>query len=207
RAKAVAQAVGRALSAARHRASTEAGFHDASGAVAGERAAVRDRGRAGTARPGAPRPPASRCHSAFACGAHLMSQESRDAAVGSADPRTVVPALRARLHAAAELMRPLSIVHTENSCGWGGQEIRILTEARGMQDRGHRVTLLTPPEAPIAAAGARMGLSVVPVPIQKKRPPGLLALRNWIAAHRSDIDVVNSHSSTDSWLCAIACAT
>jgi len=26
--------------------------------------------------------------------------------------------------------RPLSIVHSENSCGWGGQEIRILTEAR-----------------------------------------------------------------------------
>ena len=28
-------------------------------------------------------------------------------------------------------MKALSIVHTENSCGWGGQEIRILTEARG----------------------------------------------------------------------------
>ena len=36
-------------------------------------------------------------------------------------------------------MPPLSIVHTENSCGWGGQEIRILTEARGFLDRGHRV--------------------------------------------------------------------
>ncbi len=34
-------------------------------------------------------------------------------------------------------MKPLSIVHTENSCGWGGQEIRILTEARGILDRGH----------------------------------------------------------------------
>ena len=40
--------------------------------------------------------------------------------------------------------RPLAILHTENSTGWGGQEIRILTEARGMLDRGHQVMLLTP---------------------------------------------------------------
>ena len=32
-------------------------------------------------------------------------------------------------------MKPLAIVHTENSCGWGGQEIRILTEARGFSPR------------------------------------------------------------------------
>jgi hypothetical protein len=104
-------------------------------------------------------------------------------------------------------MRPLSIVHTENSCGWGGQEIRILTEAHGMQERGHRITLLAPPEAPISSAGQRMGLAVVTLPIQKKRLPGVLALRRWIAANRPSIDVLNTHSSTDSWLSAIACAT
>jgi glycosyltransferase involved in cell wall biosynthesis len=104
-------------------------------------------------------------------------------------------------------MKPLAIVHTENSCGWGGQEIRILTEAHGMQARGHRVTLIAPPEAPIAAAGAKMGLPVVTLPIQKKRLPGLLALRRWIATNRRAIDVVNTHSSTDSWLSALACAS
>jgi glycosyltransferase involved in cell wall biosynthesis len=104
-------------------------------------------------------------------------------------------------------MQPLSIVHTENSCGWGGQEIRILTEARGMLDRGHRVTLLAPPEAPIAAAGVRMGIPVITLPIQKKRLRGFLALRRWLAANRGAIDVLNTHSSTDSWLCALACAT
>src|SRR5882672_8290881 len=104
-------------------------------------------------------------------------------------------------------MQPLSIVHTENSCGWGGQEIRILTEARGMLDRGHRVTLIAPPEAPIAGAGARMGIPVVGLPIQKKRLPGLVALRHWLAANRGEVDVLNTHSSTDSWLSAAACAT
>jgi glycosyltransferase involved in cell wall biosynthesis len=104
-------------------------------------------------------------------------------------------------------MQPLSIVHTENSCGWGGQEIRILTEARGMQDRGHRLTLVTPPEAPIASAGERMGIPVVRMALRKKRLACLWALRQWLAANRSRIDVVNTHSSTDSWLAALACAT
>ena len=104
-------------------------------------------------------------------------------------------------------MSPLSIVHTENSCGWGGQEIRILTEARGMQDRGHRLTLITPAEAPIASAGDRMGIPVVRIAIGRKRPSCLWALRRWLVANRSRIDVVNTHSSTDSWLAGLACAT
>ena len=104
-------------------------------------------------------------------------------------------------------MKPLSIVHTENSCGWGGQEIRTLTEARGFLDRGHRVTLVAPNEAPIAAAGERLGLPVVRLDIRAKRPRNFLALRRWLAAERPRIDIVNTHSSTDSWLSALACAT
>ena len=104
-------------------------------------------------------------------------------------------------------MRPLSIVHTENSCGWGGQEIRILTEARGFLDRGHRVTLVAPGEAPIAPAAERLGIPVVRIDIRKKRVAALVALRRCLAARRTEIDVLNSHSSTDSWLCALACAT
>ncbi len=103
--------------------------------------------------------------------------------------------------------RALSIVHTENSCGWGGQEIRILTEARGFLDRGHRITLITPAEAPIAPAAERIGIPVVRMDIRKKRPGSFVALRRWLAAHRAGIDVLNTHSSTDSWLGALACAT
>jgi len=76
-----------------------------------------------------------------------------------------------------------------------------------MQARGHRVTLIAPAEAPIAAAGVKMELPVVTLPIAKKRLPALLALRRWLAAHRAQIDVINTHSSTDSWLSAMACAT
>lgn len=104
-------------------------------------------------------------------------------------------------------MRPLAIVHTENSCGWGGQEIRILTEARGMLDRGHQVTLIAPKEAPIAPAAERLGIPLVHLDIRRKRLAPWLALRGWLAEHRGKVDVVNTHSSTDSWLAALACAT
>src|SRR5487761_2724963 len=96
----------------------------------------------------------------------------------------------------------MHIVHTESSCGWGGQEIRVLEEAAGMQARGHRVTLLCPREAPIYAEAARRGVSAVALPIARKGVGGIGAMRAWLARNRSD--VLNSHSSTDSWLAALA---
>ncbi len=102
---------------------------------------------------------------------------------------------------------PLSIVHTESSIGWGGQEIRILTEARGMLERGHQVRLLTPANAAMLPAAKKMGVPVTAVNISKKRPAPLLALRHWLADHAAEVDVINTHSSTDSWLAALACAT
>ena len=102
------------------------------------------------------------------------------------------------------MKRALSIVHTENSCGWGGQEIRILTEAQGMLARGHHVTLVTPASADIYPAAKLRNIPVVALPIEKKRPRALLALRRWLAARHGAFDVINTHSSTDSWLVALA---
>lgn len=103
--------------------------------------------------------------------------------------------------------RPLSILHTESSIGWGGQEIRILTEAQGMLRRGHCITLVTPPEAMLLPAAHQMGLPVVSLPIGAKKMGALMALRRWLAANGRDFDVINMHSSTDSWLSALACRT
>lgn len=96
----------------------------------------------------------------------------------------------------------MKIVHTEASLGFGGQEMRILTEAAGLQERGHQLTLLCPQEAEIYSIAKARGLDVVALPIGKKRLPGLIALYRWLKANRPD--VVNTHSSTDSWLTAIA---
>jgi glycosyltransferase involved in cell wall biosynthesis len=103
--------------------------------------------------------------------------------------------------------RPLSILHTESSVGWGGQEIRILTEARGMMRRGHRITLLCPPDAKLLPAAQKMELPVIALPIGAKRRGALMALRRWLALHGREFDVINTHSSTDSWLSALACRT
>jgi glycosyltransferase involved in cell wall biosynthesis len=99
-------------------------------------------------------------------------------------------------------MRKLHIVHTEASLGWGGQEIRILTEAQGMIGRGHRITLLCPAEANIYREGIASGLDVLALPIARKKPSGIAVLRRWM--HEHSVDVVNTHSSTDAWLVALA---
>lgn len=97
---------------------------------------------------------------------------------------------------------PMRIVHTESSCGWGGQEIRVLNEAAGMIRRGHAVTLLCPPESRIYQEAGQRGVPAAALPIGRKRLVGVRAIRQWIKANRPD--VVNTHSSTDTWLVALA---
>jgi glycosyltransferase involved in cell wall biosynthesis len=64
------------------------------------------------------------------------------------------------------------------------------------------VTLLCPPEARIYAEAPAWQVPATAVPIAKKRPKGLGALLGWFKANRCD--VVSTHSSTDSWLTALA---
>jgi glycosyltransferase involved in cell wall biosynthesis len=97
----------------------------------------------------------------------------------------------------------LRVLHTEASLGWGGQEIRILTEARGVARRGHAVTLAAPGESRIYQEAPRFGVQAVALPIGRKRLPGALALRKLLASQ--GFDLVNTHSSTDTWLAALAC--
>jgi glycosyltransferase involved in cell wall biosynthesis len=104
-------------------------------------------------------------------------------------------------------MKPLAIIHTESSLGWGGQEIRILSEAKNMLSRGHRVILLTPASAEIYPAAKKIGIPVEAIDIAKKRISGVMALRRWLIEHGAQYDLINSHSSTDSWLSAVALAS
>ena len=99
----------------------------------------------------------------------------------------------------------MKILHTESSLGWGGQEIRVLTEARGVARAGHEVLLAAPAEARISAEARRFGVAVERLPIGRKGIKGVVALRRLLAQRA--FDVVNTHSSTDTWLAAIAGAT
>jgi glycosyltransferase involved in cell wall biosynthesis len=101
--------------------------------------------------------------------------------------------------------KPLRILHTESSLGWGGQEIRVLGEARGMRRRGHDVHLAASAESRIAREAARYEVPCTTAAIAKKRPGGVFAMRGVL--DRGQFDVVNTHSSTDTWLAALACLT
>jgi len=96
----------------------------------------------------------------------------------------------------------MKILHTESSCGWGGQELRVLEEAAGMQARGHEVLIAAPAESRIYAEAGKRGVPAVALPIAGKNLAGLRALRRLLAGQRPD--VINTHSSTDSWLAALA---
>ncbi len=95
------------------------------------------------------------------------------------------------------------ILHSEWSTGWGGQEIRIINEARGVTERGHRVVIVAPPGARILAHAHAAGLAARELPMHHGfdlRAIG--ALRRIIRSERADI--VNTHSSIDSWVGAFA---
>lgn len=98
----------------------------------------------------------------------------------------------------------MKILHTESSCGWGGQEIRTLTESEGMMQRGHQVTIACPEHSKIYEAALKRGIPAVALPIQKKKLSSLWAMHQYLSAHH--FDVVNTHSSTDSWLVSLCLA-
>ncbi len=97
----------------------------------------------------------------------------------------------------------LRILHTESSLGWGGPELRILTEAAGLRRRGHDVRIASPRQAPIFVEAERFGIPVLALPIRRAGALGLLALRRALESER--VDIVHSHGTADSWLAALAC--
>lgn len=97
----------------------------------------------------------------------------------------------------------MNIIHTESSCGWGGQEIRILEESRGLIQRGYNVCIICPRESRIFEEAPKYEVPVHSIPIARKNLKGLFAIRNWIK--ENTIDIINTHSSTDSWLTALSC--
>ncbi len=99
----------------------------------------------------------------------------------------------------------MKILHTEASCGWGGQEIRILEESRGLIARGHEISIACPAHARMTEEAPRFGVPVAALPIEFKTFAGFFAVRKYL--QKFPVDVVNTHSSADSWLVALACAT
>lgn len=99
----------------------------------------------------------------------------------------------------------MHIVHTEAAPGFGGQQIRVLTEAAGLINRGHRVTLLCPEGGYLFNTAQARGLPVAHMAVGSKSPASVRAVRRWLRTNA--VNVVNTHSSTDTWVTALACLT
>lgn len=97
----------------------------------------------------------------------------------------------------------MNILHLEASSGWGGQEIRILREAEGMRSRGHTVVFAVMKGAQLGQKARAEGFAVYEINFKKNAwLYSLLRLLGLIRKHR--IDLLNTHSSLDSWLGGIA---
>ncbi len=91
------------------------------------------------------------------------------------------------------------ILHTESSLGWGGQEHRIVAEAKIMRHRGHRLLMAADPRGELYTRARGQGFAVFPLQFG--------GLRNVVAwsdlrrlLRRERVDILNTHSSLDSWV-------
>jgi glycosyltransferase involved in cell wall biosynthesis len=99
--------------------------------------------------------------------------------------------------------KKFTILHTEWSEGWGGQEIRILLEMREHRRQGHKVHILCSPRTKLAEEAGGMGIEVISHKIRSAWEPGsILRIKKLIRELK--IDVLHTHSSVDSWAGGLA---
>ncbi|MDE3055194.1 MAG: glycosyltransferase family 4 protein [Verrucomicrobiota bacterium] len=97
----------------------------------------------------------------------------------------------------------MKIIHLEASTGWGGQEIRILREAEGMRQRGHELLFAGMKGAKLLDAACKAGFTCRTFSFHRRSWIWtLMTLSSWM--RKEGVEVINTHSSLDSWLGGIA---
>jgi len=95
------------------------------------------------------------------------------------------------------------VLHTEASTGLGGQELRILAEARWLGAHGWEALIACQPGSRLLAEARDAGLAAEPVPMRGAGDVrALLRLRRLMRAR--GVALVHTHSSADSWPGALA---
>lgn len=97
----------------------------------------------------------------------------------------------------------LTILHTESSIGWGGQEIRVLTEALHLSARGHHVLIACPRESRLYERALRIDLQVIAIPFKRAIDPQAV-WHVYRILKREKVEILNTHSSVDSWVASSA---
>src|SRR5690349_12953351 len=105
--------------------------------------------------------------------------------------------------ASGSTQRPAVILHTEASLGFGGQEIRVITESRWLAAHGWRALIAAQPGARLRAEAERAGVSTLAIPMRGAWDlSAVRALRRHIRAHA--VTLVHTHSSIDAWVAGLA---
>lgn len=96
-----------------------------------------------------------------------------------------------------------TILHTEASWGLGGQEIRLVAEARWLLDHGWGALVACQPGSRLMAEARAAEIPVVAV--KMRNPFDLPAVRDLRRLMRArGVRLVHTHSSIDSWVATIA---
>ncbi|NOX97226.1 MAG: glycosyltransferase family 4 protein [Nitrospirae bacterium] len=98
----------------------------------------------------------------------------------------------------------ITVLHTESAKRWGGQERRTFTEAVEFnKKRGYRVILAVQPGSALGKHAEEAGIEVREIRMRNK--DFLAALFKIFSLIRKEkVDIVNSHSSSDSWITSFA---
>lgn len=96
-----------------------------------------------------------------------------------------------------------TLLHTEWSSGWGGQEIRILAESLAFKNLGISVKIAAQPDSQLIERARNAGIEVFPIRMHKGlNISAICKLVNIIKSEQ--INIVHTHSSVDHRLAAIA---
>jgi glycosyltransferase involved in cell wall biosynthesis len=95
----------------------------------------------------------------------------------------------------------MKILHTEASPGWGGQEIRVLDEAQGFIERGHKVWIAGQSHSQIVPASQKRGIETFEMPFGRVNLSNVRAMIGLLK--QIEPDVVVTHSRNDTWIAAL----
>ncbi|MEK6790182.1 MAG: glycosyltransferase [Deltaproteobacteria bacterium] len=99
--------------------------------------------------------------------------------------------------------RTFTVLHSESSLGWGGQENRTLHECLGLKRLGARPIIVCKPDSKLREKATSNGLDVRTHKMRSNRDlSALLFCLRLIKQER--VDVVSTHSGDDSLLLAVA---
>jgi glycosyltransferase involved in cell wall biosynthesis len=95
--------------------------------------------------------------------------------------------------------KPIRVLHTEWSGGWGGQEVRIIQEMLAVREHGVEVFLSSTSHAKITEQAKQHGIKTFDLPYRGNWDlKTLFGLIKIIRAHK--INIVNTHSGKDTWV-------